>query len=108
MHDGASASATWSDPQALARALRALGHPTRIRAFAAFHDGELSPIDLVRRFEEPPVSLGAAAYHVQNLAAAGLIELSQTIHRRGAIEHRYALTVRGRAVARVLDELSGP
>jgi len=106
--DRSTPTAPSSNPRALARTLRALAHPTRLRALAAFHDGELSPVELARLLDEPRVSLGALAYHVKRLAAAGLIELSGTIHRRGAVEHRYAITARGRAVARILDELPMP
>jgi DNA-binding transcriptional ArsR family regulator len=38
------------------------------------------------------VSLGTLSYHFRYLRKLGLIELSKTIPRRGALEHRYRLT----------------
>jgi DNA-binding HxlR family transcriptional regulator len=68
----------------------------------------MSPVELARLLAEPQVSLGAMAYHVKKLAAAGVIKPAGTIQRRGAVEHRYSLTDRGRTVAELLDELSIP
>ncbi len=108
MSDQDSPTASSSDLEAAARTLRAVAHPIRLRALGLFHDADLSPVALARLMDEPRVSVGALAYHVQRLAAADLIALSQTIQRRGAVEHRYSLTVRGRAVARIVQELSTP
>jgi hypothetical protein len=95
----------FADTEVLARALRAVGHPARIEAVAAFRAGELSPIELTRVLGESGWTLGGLAYHVRTLATADLIELSATIPRRGAIEHRYALTPSGDVMAEVLAAL---
>ena len=88
----------------IARTLRAVAHPLRVLALRAFTRGDLSPIDLVRKLG-PPHDLGIVAYHVRRLAAAGIVELSETIPRRGAVEHRYALTCKGAALASAIDGL---
>lgn len=99
-------AAARNDPEAVARIFGTLAHPMRIRALAALCEADLSPVELARLLDEPGMNLGALAYHVRRLADAGVIELSQTIPRRGAIEHRYAITRHGRALARALDSLS--
>ncbi|MFL5894610.1 MAG: helix-turn-helix domain-containing protein [Thermoleophilaceae bacterium] len=94
-------------PETLAAVLAAVGHPMRMRALAAFRDGALSPVGLTRRFDEPRPTVGAVAYHVRKLESAGLIALSETIPRRGAIEHRFELTPAGVAMADALEALRG-
>jgi DNA-binding transcriptional ArsR family regulator len=94
-----------SDVAELASAFGALAHPIRIRAFTAFADGHLSPAELDRQLADPTISLALLSYHFRRLARAGLIELAATTQRRGAIEHRYALTSRGRILLGVLETL---
>ena len=89
----------------ISRTLRAVAHPARVLAIFALADAELSPVELTRLLDRPAYSLGVVAYHVRRLAAEGVVQLSATIPRRGAVEHRYALTPRGRTVADVLDRL---
>jgi DNA-binding transcriptional ArsR family regulator len=86
----------------IARTLSALAHPTRVRALLAFCDADLSPVALYRMLGDPSLSLGTVAYHVRELASAGLLELRETIQRRGAIEHRYGITSQGKAAAAAL------
>jgi DNA-binding PadR family transcriptional regulator len=96
------------DPEVLASAMRAVAHPVRIATLLALTDGELSPIELSRRQDPPLWSLGTIAYHVRKLASMGLIELSGTIQRRGAIEHRYAASRDGRRLAAAIRALPVP
>jgi hypothetical protein len=53
-------------------------------------DGELSPVAAFGQVDG--ASLGTLAYHFRHLRDLGLIELSRTVPRRGAVEHRYRLT----------------
>jgi predicted ArsR family transcriptional regulator len=70
-------------------------HPLRDQIVDALggHDEPLSPAKLS---EVTGVTLGAVAYHVRTLHAAGLIELAREARVRGAVEHFYALTDIGR------------
>ena len=90
---------------AIATVFRALAHPIRIRVLVAFRESNLSPAELDRLLADPTVSLSALSYHVRGLARTGLIELTGVRQRRNAIEHRYALTARGRTVVRALQAL---
>jgi DNA-binding transcriptional ArsR family regulator len=78
------------DDVAAADLTKALGHPLRLEYLRALlHRRELSPSEYARDFDEP---LGNVAYHVKALLGAGVVEVSATIPRRGAMEHRYAFT----------------
>jgi DNA-binding transcriptional ArsR family regulator len=94
------------DLEALAKTLRAVAHPARISALLAISEGQLSPVELTRRSDQDKWSLGVVAYHVRALAGAGLIELASTVQRRGAVEHRYSVTPRGRALSDAIRRLS--
>jgi hypothetical protein len=50
-------------------------------------------------------SIGNTSYHVTVLAAGGCLALKETIRRRGAVEHVYWLTDRGRSVLVLISEL---
>jgi DNA-binding transcriptional ArsR family regulator len=78
-------------PDALAA--RALAHPIRARTLEALAAGPASPRQIAHGLGEP---LGTVSYHVQALLRMGLIELLETLPRRGAIEHRYRAVVRVR------------
>jgi DNA-binding transcriptional ArsR family regulator len=86
----------------LARALRALAHPARVLALRALAAAQLSPIELTRLLDRREYDLGVVAYHVRRLNAAGIVELKETIPRRGAVEHRYALSSEGVALEQAL------
>lgn len=90
----------------VAASMQAIAHPIRVSALLALADSELSPVELSRSFEHREWTLGVIAYHVRALAKAGLIELAQTIQRRGAVEHRYSLTPDGRALAEAVRRLA--
>jgi len=77
---------------------QALKHPIRVRILEALCEGDLSPIQFLRRGLLPPGfdfegdeknALSHIAYHFKELAKADCIVLTQTIPRRGASEHVY-------------------
>jgi DNA-binding transcriptional ArsR family regulator len=82
---------------AVARELDGLSHPVRLRVVLAMGGEEASPSMLAGRLQAP---LGTVSYHVRCLAALGLLELVSSHPRRGALEHVYALTPRGRVLRR--------
>jgi hypothetical protein len=90
----------------VAATCRALSHPTRVRVLIEFALGQHSPAGVMRRLADPALSLPSVAYHVRELVAADLIELAFTTPRRGAIEHSYGLTARGRAAIGVVTTLA--
>jgi DNA-binding HxlR family transcriptional regulator len=88
----------------IAEVLGALGHPVRVRVIWAFEEGvKLSPSRLQEAL--PDVSLGTLAYHVRQLATAGLLRRAGRVPRRGAVEHLYLLTPTGTKMAALLEEL---
>jgi DNA-binding transcriptional ArsR family regulator len=88
----------------LAEVLGALSHPVRIRVLRHSEGGvKLSASRL--RESMPDVPLGTLAYHVRQLAVAGLLRRAGRVPRRGAVEHLYLVTPKGLALVGVLDEL---
>jgi DNA-binding transcriptional ArsR family regulator len=89
---------------ALAEFFGALSHPLRIRVLRHYAGGEKLS---ARRLTDlmPESTLGTLAYHVRELASAGLLKPAGQIPRRGAIEHLYLLTPRGKRAVTLLDEL---
>jgi DNA-binding transcriptional ArsR family regulator len=75
---------------------KALSHPIRLRILAALDGREASPVQIA---DEVGAPLTHVSFHVRQLADAGLITLTATRPRRGAVEHFYRLTVRARIVA---------
>jgi DNA-binding HxlR family transcriptional regulator len=65
--------------------------------------GKLSPTGLKETM--PDVSFGTLAYHVRQLAGAGLLKPAGQVPRRGAVEHLYMLTTKGATTAALLSEL---
>ena len=85
----------------LADLLRSVGHPTRIAILEHVDEvGEVSPRAFTRSHRTP---LATASHHVRILAQAGLTQLIRTEPRRGAVEHFYVLSDRGKAVLRWLQ-----
>lgn len=67
----------------------ACGHPLRMQILANYMDaGILSPNELAQQLEQP---IGNVSYHVRILNTAGLLHLTSTAQRRGALEHYYRL-----------------
>lgn len=79
-------------PQALALVdlARGLGHPTRLAVLEEMRtrSTSMSPKELADTLVIP---LGSISYHVRTLRALGLVEIVQTVPRRGALEHRYRI-----------------
>ncbi|HEU4658764.1 MAG TPA: winged helix-turn-helix domain-containing protein [Capillimicrobium sp.] len=66
---------------------RALAHPVRAQILAELRERRMSPSQLADAVGE---SVAVASYHVRTLAEAGLVELVDTVPKRGAIQHFYA------------------
>jgi DNA-binding transcriptional ArsR family regulator len=75
------------------RLVKGLAHPLRIQILRVLENRVASPSEIAEEIDAP---LGNVSYHVRFLARVGLIELTGTKPRRGAVEHYY------RAVGRVL------
>ncbi len=70
-----------------ASALKALGHPLRMRILTFISErSEASPVEMSRALDQP---LATISHHTRVLRDSGYIELSRTEPRRGAIEHYY-------------------
>jgi DNA-binding transcriptional ArsR family regulator len=74
------------------RLVKGLAHPLRIHILRVLEARVASPSEIAEEIGAP---LGNVSYHVRFLARVGLIELTSTKPRRGAVEHYY------RAVGRV-------
>lgn len=74
------------------RLVKGLAHPLRIHILRVLENRVASPSEIAEEIGAP---LGNVSYHVRFLARVGLIELTSTKPRRGAVEHYY------RAVGRV-------
>jgi DNA-binding transcriptional ArsR family regulator len=68
------------------RLIKGLAHPLRIHILRVIEDRVASPSEIAEEIDAP---LGNVSYHVRFLARVGLIELSSTKPRRGAVEHYY-------------------
>ena len=80
----------------LADLLRNVAHPVRIAILRRVREvGEVNPRGFTRSHG---ATLATVSHHFRILARAGLIELLRTEPRRGAVEHFYVLSGRGRAV----------
>jgi DNA-binding transcriptional ArsR family regulator len=88
-------TATRTTAVRIAAAMKAVGHPVRLLVLAemASTDERLSPRQLADRID---ATLGTTAYHVRQLRAAGCLTAAGTAQRRGATEHYYRLSDRGR------------
>lgn len=74
--------------------IKALGAPQRRRILRTLHEvGEArSPNELAKAFGS---SVGHLSYHVKVLKECGVVALTDTRQKRGAVEHFYASTVIG-------------
>jgi hypothetical protein len=77
--------------QKTSRWLKAMWHPTQVRALTILTERVASPKEIAAEIGEPLVR--NVAYHVKQLADRGLVELVDTKQRRGATEHYYRSTV---------------
>jgi DNA-binding transcriptional ArsR family regulator len=74
-----------------ARVIKALGHATRRSILLEFDKGGASPKEIASRLGVP---LANVSYHVKILRDLGLVELTGTTPRRGAVEHHYVAVLR--------------
>jgi len=65
--------------------------PGLLTQTSRINEGVASPVELAKDFGEP---LGNVSYHVRVLVDLDCIELVDTVHRRGAVEHYYRATRR--------------
>jgi DNA-binding transcriptional ArsR family regulator len=82
----------------MAATFRALGHPTRLNVLEKLQGGPASPVDYTQG-SKGQESLGTVSHHFRALRQAGLIEISSTEQRRGALKHSYKLTSQGQQVS---------
>ncbi len=71
--------------------MRAMSHPLRYQILTHLNDREWSPNELSDQLVD---GLSQVSYHVKVLKEYGLIELTRTAPRRGAVEHFYRATER--------------
>jgi DNA-binding transcriptional ArsR family regulator len=89
----------------LAAELAAVGHPMRLRilrAACAEHDPVLTALDASRVLGE---TLNLVSYHARVLRRTGLLTTVELVHRRGAVQHRYAPSARARELISLLERL---
>jgi DNA-binding transcriptional ArsR family regulator len=73
-----------------------LKHPERVRILEVINEAPMSPIRFLqggygtRRFESKQEGLSYLSYHFRELEKAGLIEVIESVPRRGAVEHVYS------------------
>jgi DNA-binding transcriptional ArsR family regulator len=77
--------------EATSRWLKAMWHPTQVKALTILTERAASPKEIAAEIGEPVV--GNVSYHVKALADRGLVDLVNTKQRRGATEHFYRSTV---------------
>jgi DNA-binding transcriptional ArsR family regulator len=85
--DNKTAEASVCDP---------LKHPERVRILEVINEAPMSPIGFLkggygsRKFKNKQEGLSYLSYHFRELEKAGLIEVIESIPRRGAVEHVYS------------------
>jgi DNA-binding transcriptional ArsR family regulator len=98
-----------SDPgelRRLASTFGGLAHPTRLLILEALRDGQpMSPKQLSGHVT-PPTSLANVAHHTRELAGMGALARAGTRPVRGAVEHFYRLSPRGRELVKLMDLLA--
>lgn len=78
-------------------ACNVLKHPIRVRILEVMCEGDISPVQFIRRgmlppnfaFETPEAAMSHVSYHFKVLREAGCIKLVKTRSVRGATEHVY-------------------
>lgn len=84
------------------RLVKGLAHPLRIHILRVLEDRVASPSEIAAELDAP---LGNVSYHVRFLARMGLIELSGTEPRRGAVEHYYRAVGRPQISAKAWEQV---
>ena len=82
---------------------KALGQGDRLRVLATFAASKESSPKLVA--DALGIPLGNVSYHTRTLVDAGLLDLTGTTPRRGALEHHYALSDLGRKALKAAQRL---
>jgi hypothetical protein len=73
-----------------------LSHPERVRILEVINEAPMSPINFLRggygsrKFKNKQEGLSYLSYHFRELEKAGLIEVIESVPRRGAVEHIYS------------------
>jgi DNA-binding transcriptional ArsR family regulator len=68
---------------------KSLSHPVRMALIRALRDGgTLSASEFAKTDK---AALGVISYHINGLADTGVLEVVETIQRRGAMERRFAI-----------------
>jgi DNA-binding transcriptional ArsR family regulator len=86
------------------RIVKGLAHPLRIHILRVLQERVASPSEIAAGSQ---ASLGTISYHVRYLERVGLIELTSTKARRGAVEHYYRAVGRLRITDRAWAQLPG-
>jgi DNA-binding transcriptional ArsR family regulator len=86
------------------RLAQALQHPIRIEILSILRDAPSSPTRIQRQLEN--VSLNLVAHHMKVLKELGLVELVETVSKRGAKEHIYRATRSPVITDKAWDELA--
>jgi DNA-binding transcriptional ArsR family regulator len=84
------------------RIVKGLAHPLRIHILRVLQERIASPSEIAA---DSAASLGTVSYHVRYLERVGLIELTSTKARRGAVEHYYRAVGRLRITDRAWAQL---
>lgn len=77
-----------------------LKHPERVRILEVVNEAPMSPIGFLRggyatrSFKRKQEGVSYLSYHFRELEKAGLIEVIESVPRRGAVEHIYRGCVR--------------
>jgi len=88
VHDARAPALDWE------HAARRTLHPTQVAILLELVVGDAAPVDLAVRLGEP---LGNVSYHTRRLQSVGLIHITRTEQRRGAIKHVYGLAAEARS-----------
>jgi DNA-binding transcriptional ArsR family regulator len=86
------------------RIVKGLAHPLRIHILRVLQERVASPSEIAA---DSDASLGTISYHVRYLQRVGLIELTSTQARRGAVEHYYRAVGRLRITDHAWAQLPG-
>jgi DNA-binding transcriptional ArsR family regulator len=83
---------------------KALSHPIRIEIMEAIGDGNLSPVRFAK--DHGHQAFASVSYHFTALLDFGVLTLVAQHPRRGAVEHVYAASNRGKVLQRLLADLA--
>lgn len=84
------------------RLVKGLAHPLRIQILRVLENRVASPSEIAEEIGAP---LGNVSYHVRFLARVGLLELTSTKPRRGAVEHYYQAVGRVRVADKAWSQV---